>query len=193
MILVGCKNKCGQSVSKGRVFCSRSCAASYNNARFPKRTAKKRSCKNCPELIRSDQQFCGVRCFHSHKEKRFVYLWLSGLKDGRVGMGVSEYVRSYLVSRCGGACERCSVSEWLGSPVLLQVDHKDGNYTNCCEKNLWMLCPNCHAQQPTSGSRNSGKGRKDRLVYRAKEIAAVKEAVKVLTTPSSSSGKTPPW
>lgn len=48
-------------------------------------------------------------------------------------------------------CERCGQPpEWQGRPLVLQVDHRDGDWLNNLLENLRFLCPNCHAQQPTT-------------------------------------------
>lgn len=48
-------------------------------------------------------------------------------------------------------CRECGLGpEWNGQPLVLQVDHIDGNWKDCRLKNLRFLCPNCHSQAPTS-------------------------------------------
>jgi len=49
----------------------------------------------------------------------------------------------------GGVCLRCGLSEWLGEPLTLELDHADGNHSNNARPNLRVLCPNCHSQTPT--------------------------------------------
>lgn len=52
-------------------------------------------------------------------------------------------------------CGICGMGpEWMGSPLRLQIDHKDGCSHNNEPENLRFLCPNCHSQTPTFGSRN---------------------------------------
>jgi hypothetical protein len=58
-------------------------------------------------------------------------------------------------------CERCGISEWLGKPLSLELDHKDGNCYNHNLQNLQILCPNCHSQTDTfRGKNKSGSGGK---------------------------------
>jgi Zn finger protein HypA/HybF involved in hydrogenase expression len=51
-------------------------------------------------------------------------------------------------------CENCNLSEWLGQPISLELDHIDGNHNNNLLKNLKILCPNCHAQTPNYRGKN---------------------------------------
>lgn len=43
-------------------------------------------------------------------------------------------------------CYNCKNTEWLGIPISLELEHKDGDRTNHSRENLTILCPNCHAQ-----------------------------------------------
>ncbi len=46
-------------------------------------------------------------------------------------------------------CTGCGLGDWLGKPLVLEVDHIDGNPSNNAPENLRLLCPNCHSQTPT--------------------------------------------
>jgi hypothetical protein len=46
-------------------------------------------------------------------------------------------------------CSECKVKPlWNGKILVLQVDHKDGDWLNNQVSNLRFLCPNCHSQTP---------------------------------------------
>lgn len=60
------------------------------------------------------------------------------------------------------ACAICGISEWLGQPAPLQVDHINGVNNDNCLANLRLLCANCHAQTDTYGGRSSRSTRAGR-------------------------------
>lgn len=54
-------------------------------------------------------------------------------------------------------CFSCKLTEWLDSPISLELDHINGdNFDNRLE-NLRLLCPNCHAQTDTYRGKNIKK------------------------------------
>ncbi len=57
--------------------------------------------------------------------------------------------KKLLIKERGHRCERCGLTEWLGVPITLELEHKDGNHYNNVKTNLELLCPNCHSQTPT--------------------------------------------
>lgn len=54
-------------------------------------------------------------------------------------------------------CSSCNLSEWLGQPISLELEHINGRHTDNRIENLTLLCPNCHAFTPTYRGRNIGK------------------------------------
>jgi len=77
-------------------------------------------------------------------------------------------VRRYYAKWRGrhGLAEQCDIPtcifhtnqlQWNGQPLLLILDHRDGNHKNNSPENLRYLCPNCNSQQPTHGGKNRGR------------------------------------
>lgn len=54
-------------------------------------------------------------------------------------------------------CSNCLQTEWLGSPIPLELDHIDGNSDDNRLANIRLLCPNCHAMTPTYRGRNKNR------------------------------------
>lgn len=52
-------------------------------------------------------------------------------------------------------CEWCGITDtYDGRPIILHLDHINGNNTDHKVKNLRLLCPNCHSQTDTWCGRN---------------------------------------
>lgn len=71
------------------------------------------------------------------------YTNLVRLKKRLVSEGLIEF-----------ACAECGISEWMGKPLVLQLDHVNGVRDDNRIGNLRLLCPNCHSQTPTYCGRN---------------------------------------
>jgi 5-methylcytosine-specific restriction endonuclease McrA len=57
-------------------------------------------------------------------------------------------------------CSQCGITEWLGEPLTIQIDHINGVHDDFRLENLRMLCPNCHSQTDTYGNRNGKRYRR---------------------------------
>ena len=66
----------------------------------------------------------------------------------------------------------CGISEWLGQPAPLELDHINGIHTDNRIENLRILCRNCHGQTDTFGRRN---GSVAESVYAADSKSASKD------------------
>ena len=116
-------------------------------------------CLNCgKELQRHRQTYCSNQCQVEFQFISYIERWKVGLESGLAhDTGVSRYVRRYMLERACCACEQCGwnkISESTGK-CPLHIDHIDGNFRNCSECNLRVLCPNCHSLTPTYGACNS--------------------------------------
>ncbi len=142
---------CNKETSNPK-FCSRSCAATYNNSIKPKRVKLPRSkCKQCgKECSRQATSYCSTSCQRKHQR-------LTSIKDGSAGIVA---IRSHLRIDLGlSSCSVCGLDTWNDKPIPLEVDHIDGNSENNSVTNLRLICPNCHAQTETYKNKNKGSGR----------------------------------
>lgn len=64
--------------------------------------------------------------------------------------------KEILIEERGYSCEECKLSEWNGKPIVLELEHCDGDTKNNVKSNLKLLCCNCHSQTVTWRRRKSG-------------------------------------
>jgi len=142
-------------------FCNRSCAASYNNRKYPKKPPAKplRKCKNCGDIVKSSGSvYCGFVCQHVFQHKK---------KDAQVfaaGVFHPHYKgpkaqKAFLLRHNDHRCSICNRTEWEGQPIPLVMDHIDGNADNNSLDNFRLVCGNCDMQLPTYKNKNKGNGR----------------------------------
>lgn len=101
-------------------------------------------CLGCEKQIPATGRYC-MSCKKNHlavDELPFDKLWNNDVRKKR------------LVKIFGHRCSRCLLTEWLGKPISLELDHTDGNRRNSVQENCRLLCPNCHSQTVTWKWRN---------------------------------------
>jgi hypothetical protein len=152
--------QCEKSHSNSK-FCSRSCAATYNNKRFPKRQPEN-TCKDCEKKISKQRS----RCRSCHVKWHSERVWWDGttLEEAVLrykGHGKSSAFalvrsRARSVMKTQKTCEWCgydkhvevahrtAISEFSGDTLLSVINDKN---------NLLALCPNCHWEHDKLGRR----------------------------------------
>jgi predicted nucleic acid-binding Zn ribbon protein len=130
-------------------FCSRNCAATYNNKRFPKRNPEN-NCRICGKEILVRYTFCSDECrkiANNDYDSKFVFIENSSVKRSLVK---KRYLK--LVSN---ECSICGqLPEWCNKKLVLVLDHINGINDDNRISNLRLLCPNCNSQTETFSGRN---------------------------------------
>jgi predicted nucleic acid-binding Zn ribbon protein len=163
---LNCKNEIIDNVE--RKFCSHKCSAIYNN----KLRKDGRTCLCCNKQIDKWRKYCSSKCQRLYEYKNYISKWKNGEVDGMKGPdNLSNYVRKYIFEKFNNKCCECgwSIINKHTNKIPLQIDHIDGNYKNNDEKNLRLICPNCHSLTENYGSRNTGNGREYRQSWRKKK------------------------
>lgn len=128
-------------------------------------------CKNCGNKTKDRHSllYCSHKCQFDFQYKQYIEKWKNGLVTGRSGkLDMSNHVRRYLFEKYSSMCSVCgwSAVNPYSNKIPLEIEHIDGDYMNCTEENLTLLCPNCHALTSTFRGLNRGNGRKNRIKYK---------------------------
>jgi hypothetical protein len=146
-----CKNPINYEKRHNK-FCSRSCAASFNNRGIQRHGKPPVMCLNCEKNTRN-AKYCSNKCqkVHEWNLKKITII------EGKCRSAPS--LKRFLLEEEGHKCWKCGIREWNGHPAPLELEHIDGNSDNNNLQNLEILCCNCHAQTPTYKAKNKGNGR----------------------------------
>jgi hypothetical protein len=151
--------KCNKEHELSGKFCSRTCA---NSRVFSFETRKKKSESNLKffaGLTSAEKKQLGIekrskfdydaQQFKAAETKR-KHSWSRPYEE----MG-NEAVKRRLLYERGHRCEQCGVGDvWNNKPLMVELDHINGDNKNNKVDNLRLLCPNCHSQTPTFRARN---------------------------------------
>lgn len=127
---------------------------------FNKGTGKTIKCLNCGKEVvwreSEHRKFCSSKCMGEYWYKNSVSLWKNGEYVNKSSFCLPKFIKRYLLEKTEYKCERCGFSGTnpYTNKTILQIHHIDGNCLNIEEKNLQVLCPNCHAMTENFGSRN---------------------------------------
>lgn len=152
-----CKN-CGSEITTGEInrkkFCDRSCAAKFNNKKYPKRPSTDVKCPDCG----GKKDYKASRCHKCKKRRKWEEVAKKPMSDfflaGNARVKFS-WVRKWgrEVFKTSGKKMECEI---CGFDVIVHIDHIielsafDDNATMeevTGIKNLQCLCPNHHAMK----------------------------------------------
>ena len=119
--------------------------------------------KESPWSRQKTNKYCSVQCQQDFQYKQYITEWQAGLQSGAKGkLQTSSYIHRYILEKQDHKCAICCINEYNKKPIVLELDHINGDSTNNQENNLRCLCPNCHSQTHTYKAKNKGNGRKHR-------------------------------
>lgn len=157
MLCLECKSE-----TKNPKFCSKSCAATYNNksGKYNRRKPEG-NCKKCNLKIKSSRSYCDNCYSNSVMHDIKIPLWLNGEWKGGTNSGLSQIIRKYLLEQNNYSCSKCGFNKNHPNDgkTILEINHINGDGTDHSPHNLEVLCPNCHALTSTYRARNYGSGR----------------------------------
>lgn len=137
-------------------FCDRSCAAQYNNVKYPKRHREIQYCAGCGVELRRKGKYCSNKCQGIHIRADII----AKIENGSTIEPERQY-RRYLIEKFGAKCMLCGWAKEnpVTKTVMIEMDHIDGNSDNNSLTNLRLICPNCSSLTPTYKALNKGSGR----------------------------------
>lgn len=156
-----CLNCGGKIENHGKVFCSQSCAATFNNFNRPSKREDE-NCYYCGQSMRAKrgQKFCSQSCANESKTQERRQLILKD--DNSL---TSNAYKKFLIEEHGEKCMECGWDKInpITNKCPIELEHIDGDHTNNHLNNLKLLCPNCHSLTPTYKGLNRGNGRHERM------------------------------
>ena len=149
MKCIKCNNEHDGSFGSGK-YCSRACA----NSRVRTEEVKKK----ISEGVKASEQFVrGNReKYIDYKElgKKLKQIADNKILEAEYNTLTYDRLKKRIVLEQNQKCNHCGIDEWNGKPIVLELEHIDGNHSNNERENLEAICPNCHSQTDTWRGRN---------------------------------------
>ena len=140
MKCIKCEKEHDGSFGSGK-YCSKSCA----NSRVRTDEVKKKISEG---VLKSEWWLNCDYTFNSNPEKieKTKDTWKSkrNWDDAHI-----QSIKKWVKEEKNNTCESCGLNQWNDKPLVMEVDHIDGDVNNNNINNLRVLCPNCHSQTPT--------------------------------------------
>lgn len=99
-------------------------------------------------------KFCDNICQGQYK---WIHTTIPRIEAGECTVNSGPVLKKYLIENYGEKCFECGqLPSHNKKPLVLQLDHIDGNSDNNYPSNIRLLCPNCHSQTDNFGSKGKG-------------------------------------
>jgi 5-methylcytosine-specific restriction endonuclease McrA len=149
MKCIKCNNEHDGSFGSGK-YCSRACA----NSRVRTEEVKRK----IGEGVRASEQFIkGNReKYIDYKElgKKLKQIADNKILEADYNTLTYDRLKKRIVLEQNQKCNHCGIDKWNNKPIVLELEHIDGNHSNNERENLEAICPNCHSQTDTWRGRN---------------------------------------
>lgn len=128
-----------------------------NGPRYTKSRTKEKPIKICACCAteysgKKTSLYCSIKCQQEFQYKERIQNWHNITPHKKT-------IKRWLSETYGNQCSVCGISDWNNKPIILELEHKDGNSENNSKENLCLICPNCHSQTDTYKGKNKGNGR----------------------------------
>lgn len=140
---------------ESKKFCSRSCAATNNNKKFPKRKVEGK-CKLCFKSISTQKRFCSEDCKLNFKIKN---LKLDLKPNNQAVIEWRQRLKIRAVEYKGGSCSKCNYSKCIAALEFHHLDPNEKDFgIGSGDIKAWkkvkieldkciILCANCHREE----------------------------------------------
>ena len=139
--------KCSSSHEKNGKFCSRKCA---NSRVFSCEAIEKKRVKANIRISKLSEEEI------KNQVSLMVEARLKQASEYRKDFDVVGYdlKRRIIIHEQENKCNNCALDKWLEQPLVLEIDHINGQNKDHRRENMVALCPNCHSLTPTWRGRN---------------------------------------
>jgi Zn finger protein HypA/HybF involved in hydrogenase expression len=149
MKCIKCNNEHDGSFGSGK-YCSRACA----NSRVRTEETKKK----ISEGVKTSVKFVegSKQRFVDYKElgKKLKQIADTKILEADYDTLTYDRLKKRIVLEQNQKCNHCGIDKWNNKPIVLELEHIDGNHYNNERENLEVICPNCHSQTDTWRGRN---------------------------------------
>jgi 5-methylcytosine-specific restriction endonuclease McrA len=140
----GCGNQAKFINGLGKLLCSQS-----NNSCPANRSKNSKGVEDKHDEMRKKNGKAGMFEYDDMDQITKDRMSGKGKRFADFSYGGKGQHKNALISERGHQCENCKLTEWMGKPITLEMEHVDADRENNTRENLMLLCPNCHSQTPT--------------------------------------------
>lgn len=121
-------------------------------------------CLNCgKELLNyssGQKKYCSNNCQQEYQSKEKYQYFLTSPEEYQRANFSTKSIKKFILEEQDNKCDICGLdSKWNEKPLVMILDHIDGNAANNTRENYRCVCPNCDSQLDTYKSKNKNGAR----------------------------------